>query len=180
MLRDFTYIEDLVKSLYSLISKPPEEKKNINSVILSPDESWAPFKIFNIGNSNPTPLMDYIEAIEESLGKKAVLRAVKKIPKRNSARQQAQLTEELSSMKPEEIDYNDLQFLQKKLRENVDNLGSENVQAINNIERELVKSIRASGYPRFATTECKTGLDRGQGQLGSQRMIYQSAVAFMF
>tara|TARA_B100001989_G_scaffold206938_1_gene155698 strand:- start:1977 stop:2999 length:1023 start_codon:yes stop_codon:yes gene_type:complete len=72
MLRDFTYIEDLVKSLYSLISKPPEEKKNSNSIILTPDESWAPFKIFNIGNSNPTPLMDYIKAIEESLGKKAI------------------------------------------------------------------------------------------------------------
>ena len=90
-------------------------------------------------------------AVIGSLGKKAVLRAVKKIPKRNSARQQAQLTEELSSMKPEEIDYNDLQFLQKKLRENVDNLGSENVQAINNIERELVK--RGKTYPGYSKSE---------------------------
>ncbi len=72
MLRDFTYIEDLVESLYRLISKPPVEKKNNYSNIRSPEDSWAPFKIFNIGNSNPTPLMEYIKAIEESLGKKAI------------------------------------------------------------------------------------------------------------
>ena len=71
MLRDFTYIEDLVESLYRLISKSPLVRKKSYSIVSSPEDSWAPFKIFNIGNSNPTPLMDYIKAIEESLGKKA-------------------------------------------------------------------------------------------------------------
>tara|TARA_R100001594_G_scaffold11484_1_gene25946 strand:- start:7 stop:2007 length:2001 start_codon:yes stop_codon:yes gene_type:complete len=114
-------------------------------------------------------------AVIGSLGKKAVLRAVKKIPKRNSARQQAQLTKELSSMKPEEIDYNDLQFLQKKLRENADNLGSKNVQAINNIERELVK--RGKTYPGYSKSEgpdlydLKDSFDNFQmgGMVGMQR-----------
>ncbi len=71
MLRDFTYIEDLVESLYRLISKPPLESQKSCSIIRSPEDSWAPYKIFNIGNSNPTPLMDYVKAIEVSLGKKA-------------------------------------------------------------------------------------------------------------
>ena len=39
---------------------------------LSPDNSWAPYKIFNIGNSNPTPLMEFIRSIENILGKKAI------------------------------------------------------------------------------------------------------------
>ncbi len=72
MLRDFTYIEDLIESLYRLINKPPIDQNNIYSNITPPDDSWAPFKIFNIGNSNPTPLMEYIKAIEESLGIKAI------------------------------------------------------------------------------------------------------------
>lgn len=68
MLRDFTYIEDLIESLYRLISKPPIENNRASSFIPSAEDSWAPFKIFNIGNSKPTPLLDYIKAIEESLG----------------------------------------------------------------------------------------------------------------
>ena len=71
MTRDFTYIDDVVESIILLIKKiPPKgeynEIKNYNS-----SNSWAPYKIFNIGNSKPTNLNDYIEAIEKNLGKKA-------------------------------------------------------------------------------------------------------------
>ena len=38
-----------------------------------PSKSWAPYKIFNIGNSKPVPLMEYIKAIEDSLGIKAII-----------------------------------------------------------------------------------------------------------
>lgn len=86
-----------------------------------------------------------------SLGKKAVLKAVKKIPKKGSARQQAELTEELSSMNPDDIEYNDLQFLQKKLQDNIDNIGTNNVQAINSIERALVK--KGKTYPGYRKSE---------------------------
>ena len=62
MLRDFTYIDDVVKSIIKLIKKSSEAKNNIQDV---------PYKIFNIGNSKPTKLTDYIKSIEANLGKKA-------------------------------------------------------------------------------------------------------------
>ena len=72
MIRDFTFIDDIIKSLCLLIEKPPEI--NLNESISSkyPNESWAPFKIFNIGNSTPTPLLKYVNALENSLGLKAI------------------------------------------------------------------------------------------------------------
>ena len=62
MLRDFPYIDDVVKSIIKLIKKSSEAKNNIQDV---------PYKIFNIGNSKPTKLTDYIKSIEANLGKKA-------------------------------------------------------------------------------------------------------------
>ena len=72
MVRDFTYIDDIVESLIRLIKKPPSTNSNFNQKNPNPSSSWAPYKIFNIGNSNPTPLMEFIEAIESSLNKKAI------------------------------------------------------------------------------------------------------------
>ena len=71
MVRDFTYIDDIIESLMRLIHKPATS--NIDFDVKSPSScsSWAPYRIFNIGNSNPTPLMDFISAIEENLGIKA-------------------------------------------------------------------------------------------------------------
>ena len=72
MIRDFTYIDDVVESIIYLIDKLPnkgnyfdDEKK------YSPANSWAPYRVFNIGNSKPTNLNYYIKAIESSLGKRA-------------------------------------------------------------------------------------------------------------
>ncbi len=59
MLRDFTYIDDVIESIFLLMQN---SDNNSNSKL---------YKIFNIGNSNPTKLYDYIEAIENNLGKKA-------------------------------------------------------------------------------------------------------------
>ena len=72
MIRDFTYIDDIVESIMRVIKKPPTKNNSFDFQTLNPDNSWAPFHIFNIGNSNPTPLMDFITAIENQLGKNAI------------------------------------------------------------------------------------------------------------
>ena len=70
MYRDFTYIDDIVKGIIALTTVPPKEEKNIDkNDSLSP---VAPFRIVNIGNSNQVKLLDFIEAIENYLGKKAI------------------------------------------------------------------------------------------------------------
>jgi UDP-glucuronate 4-epimerase len=71
MIRDFTYIDDIVESLIRLLDKPAKGDLEFNPEVPNPSTSWAPHRIFNIGNSNPTPLMDYIEAVEQALGVKA-------------------------------------------------------------------------------------------------------------
>ena len=67
MLRDFTYIDDVVTSIIFLIKKCSEAKNNLTK----DDSPNIPYKIFNIGNSRPTKLTDYIKSIESNLGKKA-------------------------------------------------------------------------------------------------------------
>ena len=71
MLRDFTYIDDVIESIFLLIKKSSEENKIHNNSNINIDNSPPPYKIFNIGNSKPTKLKDYINAIENNLGKKA-------------------------------------------------------------------------------------------------------------
>ena len=67
MLRDFTYIDDVVQSIINLINKSLEAKNNLTKNNIQN----VPYKIFNIGNSKPTKLTDYIKSIEVNLGKKA-------------------------------------------------------------------------------------------------------------
>ncbi len=71
MIRDFTYIDDIAESLIRVINKPAKKEDGFNTNSPNPSTSWCPHRIFNIGNSNPIPLMKYINAIEESLGIKA-------------------------------------------------------------------------------------------------------------
>ena len=73
MLRDFTYIDDLVESMYRLLGKPALEDKNFNFQNPSAATSWKRYRIFNIGNANPINLMEYINVIEKCLNKKAIL-----------------------------------------------------------------------------------------------------------
>ena len=68
MVRDFTYIDDIVESLIRLIPKPATPDNEFSNTTPSSSKSWAPYRIFNVGNSNPTPLMDFIQAIENNLG----------------------------------------------------------------------------------------------------------------
>ncbi len=71
MQRDFTYIDDIVEGVVQTIKKPAE--KNDNFDYEKPDAASSPaaYKIYNIGNNAPVGLMEFIEAIEEILDKKA-------------------------------------------------------------------------------------------------------------
>lgn len=71
MIRDFTYVLDIVESIKLLIPKPPQNNLNWSGKTPLPNSSSAKYQIFNIGNSSPTNLLDYIGAIECSLNKKA-------------------------------------------------------------------------------------------------------------
>jgi UDP-glucuronate 4-epimerase len=68
MVRDFTYVDDIIESLIRLLDKPAAPDPAFDPSRPDPATSWAPHRVFNIGNSNPTPLMDYIEAVENTLG----------------------------------------------------------------------------------------------------------------
>ena len=71
LIRDFTYVDDVVKSIVKIVEKPPIKKENFDKSNLSPEESWAPHKIFNVGNSNPIYLMDFLKVLEDHLSIKA-------------------------------------------------------------------------------------------------------------
>jgi UDP-glucuronate 4-epimerase len=68
MIRDFTYVDDIVESITRLLIKPAAPNFNWSGNEPNIPTSSAPFKIFNIGNSNPVLLMDYIEALEKAFG----------------------------------------------------------------------------------------------------------------
>ena len=73
MSRDFTFIDDVVEAIIRLIDKPATPQKNIsNEISLNPSISWAPFKIFNLGNSESIPLMRFIKALEKEIGQTAI------------------------------------------------------------------------------------------------------------
>jgi len=72
MVRDFTFVDDIVESVLRVLDKPATPDSEFNAAIPDPATSWASHRIFNIGNSNPTPLMVYIEAIENALGITAI------------------------------------------------------------------------------------------------------------
>ena len=71
MKRDFTYIDDIVKGIIRVIDNPPKGNPDWSGLNPDPSNSNARYKIYNIGNNSPVKLMDFIEAIEEALGKKA-------------------------------------------------------------------------------------------------------------
>ena len=70
-MRDFTYIDDIVDGIKSLIYKGPTTNNNFDLNMPKPSESCAPFKLFNLGNSSPIKLMSFIKTIEEALGLEA-------------------------------------------------------------------------------------------------------------
>ncbi|WP_439107758.1 NAD-dependent epimerase [Congregibacter sp.] len=71
MRRDFTYIDDIVEGITRLLGKPAEANAAWDSAEPDPGSSSAPYRLFNIGNNQPVPLMDFISAIESALGQEA-------------------------------------------------------------------------------------------------------------
>ncbi len=68
MIRDFTYVDDIVESLKRVIYKPATKNIEFNTDIPDPSTSFAKHRVFNIGNSKPVRLMEFIENIENCLG----------------------------------------------------------------------------------------------------------------
>jgi UDP-glucuronate 4-epimerase len=72
MKRDFTYVDDIVESISRLIPKIPKPDQNWSGFKPDPSSSFAPYRLFNIGNNNPVELLRFIEIIEKKIGKKAI------------------------------------------------------------------------------------------------------------
>ena len=72
MIRDFTFIDDIIEGLIRLIKKPPNKNNNFDKHNPTPNLSWAPYRIFNMGNSQKIILDEYVNAIEDSLKIKAI------------------------------------------------------------------------------------------------------------
>ena len=68
LVRDFTYIDDIVEGVLRVLDKPATPDPAYDPAAPNPSTSSAPYRIFNIGNSAPTVLMDYITALESALG----------------------------------------------------------------------------------------------------------------
>lgn len=73
MVRDFTYIDDIVEGVVRTIDTPPTGNTAWSGAEPDPATSYAPWRLFNIGNNQSVELMRYIEVLERCLGKKAKL-----------------------------------------------------------------------------------------------------------
>jgi UDP-glucuronate 4-epimerase len=72
MQRDFTYVDDIVEGVIRVLDRTATVNPAFDSATSDPATSSAPYRVFNIGNNNPVPLLDFIGCIENALGKKAV------------------------------------------------------------------------------------------------------------
>ena len=70
--RDFTYVDDIVEGVLRTLDRPAPVNTKWDGNIPDPGTSLAPWRLYNIGNNQPVELLDYINAIEEILGKKAI------------------------------------------------------------------------------------------------------------
>jgi len=73
MIRDLTYVDDIVEGVARVIDTPPAPDPAWRGNAPDPATSYAPYRVYNIGNNQPVKLMRYIQVLEECLGKKAVL-----------------------------------------------------------------------------------------------------------
>ena len=73
MVRDFTYVDDIVEGMVRVIGRPAAPAPAWSGNHPDPATSYAPWRIFNIGNNQPVQLMRYINVLEQCLGRKAVL-----------------------------------------------------------------------------------------------------------
>jgi UDP-glucuronate 4-epimerase len=72
MRRDFTYIDDIVTGVIACLDKPASADAAFDAANPDPATSWAPHRVFNIGNAQPTELLHFIGVLEQALGRKAI------------------------------------------------------------------------------------------------------------
>jgi UDP-glucuronate 4-epimerase len=72
MQRDFTYIDDIVEGVVRVMNTVPKADPEWSSDRPNPSASCVPYKLYNIGNNQPVALMEFVEAIEKAIGKKAL------------------------------------------------------------------------------------------------------------
>jgi UDP-glucuronate 4-epimerase len=72
MRRDFTYIDDIVDGVVASLDHIPQPDGAFNREQPDPGTSWAPYRVFNIGHSEPVALMDFVDTLEAALGVKAI------------------------------------------------------------------------------------------------------------
>lgn len=72
MKRDFTYIDDIVEGVIRVLDRIPEPDPAWRGDSPDPSSSFAPYRLYNIGNNRPVDLMEYITTLEDQLGRKAV------------------------------------------------------------------------------------------------------------
>jgi UDP-glucuronate 4-epimerase len=78
--RDFTYIDDVVEGIIRVLDKPAVANSNWIGAEPDPGTSMAPWRVYNIGNSSPVELLQYIAALEKALGRKAIMDMVQLQP----------------------------------------------------------------------------------------------------
>jgi UDP-glucuronate 4-epimerase len=74
MQRDFTYIDDVVEGTLRVLDEPAAAAPQFDPAAPDPATSWAPWRVYNVGNHQPVALLDYIAALEHALGRAAVKR----------------------------------------------------------------------------------------------------------
>jgi UDP-glucuronate 4-epimerase len=72
MRRDFTYIDDIVEGVIRCLDKPASTDSGFDAAVPDPASSWAPHRLFNIGNSQPEELLHFIALLEKALGRTAI------------------------------------------------------------------------------------------------------------
>lgn len=73
MRRDFTFIDDIIEGVVRVIDRIPQANSSWSDLSPDPGSSYAPYKIYNIGNNQPVELMRFIEVLEQCLGKRAIM-----------------------------------------------------------------------------------------------------------
>lgn len=71
MQRDFTFVDDIVEGVIRVLDRVAAPNPAYDAALADPATSNAPYRVFNIGNNNPVPLLDFIACIEDAVGKKA-------------------------------------------------------------------------------------------------------------
>ena len=111
MIRDFTYIDDVVNSIIKVLDKPPKENSSLEKSGFTPENSWAPHKIFNVGNSKPIKLLDFLKVLEEILCVKA---KINYLPMQNG---DVKATESDTTILEEYINYKPNTLIKNGIRE---------------------------------------------------------------